>query len=63
MGTLDTLVTEQQTLKLIEACENPTIQYFEGTHYIPRRPEIQKRITDYIQQALVWSHGAVIERK
>ncbi|PWY91689.1 hypothetical protein BO94DRAFT_461516 [Aspergillus sclerotioniger CBS 115572] len=57
MGTLDTQVTEQQTLRLIEACQNPTVQYFEGTHYIPRTPEINKRITDHIQQALVWSLG------
>ncbi|PYH42277.1 alpha/beta hydrolase [Aspergillus saccharolyticus JOP 1030-1] len=50
LAALDTWITERQSLKLVERCAHAQVEYFQGSHYIPRGPRIKELVTKFIQK-------------
>ncbi|PYI32039.1 hypothetical protein BP00DRAFT_473930 [Aspergillus indologenus CBS 114.80] len=50
IAALDTWVTEQQSLKVVGRCTNAQVEYFQGSHYIPRGPRIRELVTRFIRR-------------
>ncbi|RAL15786.1 alpha/beta hydrolase [Aspergillus homomorphus CBS 101889] len=55
IAALDTWVTERQSLKLVDQCANAQVEYFQGSHYIPRGPQIKELVTKFIRKTTGWA--------
>ncbi|KAE8151328.1 serine hydrolase-domain-containing protein [Aspergillus avenaceus] len=51
IGTLDTIVSEEQSHNLVHAFPNAEVLYYSGHHYIPRDPVLLKRVGYFVVNA------------
>ncbi|KAJ5112257.1 hypothetical protein N7532_000302 [Penicillium argentinense] len=52
IGTLDTMVSTSQSLRLRKSCANASLHSFHGTHYVPRTRHFLKALAQFVEETL-----------